>query len=41
MNQLDECWKKKRPGWRYVFEDKMLKTNTNDNFVDPEIIRKI
>jgi len=31
----------KRPGWSYVFENKMLKNNTNDNFVDPEIIRKI
>jgi len=41
MNQLDECWNKKRPGWSYIFEDKMLKINTNDNFVDPEIIQEI
>ncbi len=30
-----------RPGWSYVFEDKMLKINTNDNFVDHEILRQI
>ena len=30
-----------RPKWSYVFEDKMLKINTNDNFVDHEILRYI
>ena len=31
----------KRSGWSYVFENNLLKINTNDNFVDPEIIREI
>ena len=32
---------KQRPGWSHVFENMMLKINTNDNFVDHEIIQEI
>jgi len=30
-----------KPGWDYVFENEMLKINTNDNFVDHEILHEI
>jgi len=30
-----------KPGWDYVFENEMLKINTNDNFVDLEILHVI
>ena len=31
----------KRPAWNYVFENDTMKINTNDNFVDPEILHNI
>ena len=34
---LDE----QKPEWDYVFENEMLKVNTNDNLVDHEIIHEI
>lgn len=34
---LDE----QKPKWDYVFENEMLKINTNDNFVDHEILHEI
>ena len=30
-----------KPGWDYVFENEMLKINTNDNIVDHEILHEI
>ena len=31
----------KRPTWNYVFENDAMKINTNDNFVDSEILHNI
>ncbi len=32
---------KQKPEWEYVFENEMMKINTNDNLVDHEIIHGI
>ena len=39
--QIRTLLSEKRPAWNYVFENDTMKINTNDNFVDSEILHNI
>ena len=39
--QIRTLLSEKRPAWNYVFENDTMKINTNNNFVDSEILHNI